>query len=407
LSLFGFTATFKQCRDPQPAPEEKNGEDMRIVAVETSIVSLPYDMGGPHPAFAGRPWTQMEILLVKVETEGGLVGWGEAFGHACIPATKAALDTIVAPLVLGRDSGDIATLAHDVLRAVHLLGRNGPFVYAFSGIEIALWDIKGKRSGLPLYRILGGGEPRADVPAYASLLRYGDPDLAARNAAAAAGQGFRYIKLHEVTREAVMAAKAACSAQQPQIMLDVNCAWTVDQACRMADALRPDGLCWLEEPVWPPEDYEGLAEVRRRGIPIAAGENAAGLHAFLSLAKAGGIDIAQPSVTKIGGIGEMLRVIERCGPLGVKVAPHSPYFGPGFIATLHICAALTPESPIEVLWADMEANPFDPWVRTQGGRARVPQGPGLGCEPDSAVLERYQQDKLVRHTWRSETGANA
>src|SRR5258706_16102744 len=115
---------------------------MRIVSVESSVVSLPFDMGGPHPTFAGRPWTRMEILLVRLETEDGLIGWGEAFGHAAIPATKVALDTVVAPLVLGRDSSDIATLSRDVLHSVHLLGRNGQFVYAFSGIESALWDIQ-------------------------------------------------------------------------------------------------------------------------------------------------------------------------------------------------------------------------------------------------------------------------
>jgi D-galactarolactone cycloisomerase len=375
---------------------------MRIVAVETSIVSLPFEKGGPHGAFAGRPWTRMEILLVRVETEDGFAGWGEAFGHAAIETTKMALDSVVAPLVLGRDSSDIATLTRNVLHAVHLLGRNGPFVYAFSGIENALWDIRGKREGRPLYRILGGREPCADVAAYASLLRYGDPALIARNAAAAAAKGYRSIKLHELTREAVLAAKAACEAERPQIMLDVNCAWTVSEACRIADSLRTEGLYWLEEPVWPPEDYEGLAEVRRRGIPTAAGENAAGPCAFLSLVRAGAIDIAQPSVTKIGGIGEMLEVIRHCTRRGVKIAPHSPYFGPGFVATLHICAALpVPQPAIEVLWVDMEANPFDPWVRVTDGRARVPQGPGLGCEPDPGVLERYRKGEPTRHRWEA------
>src|SRR5688500_15487022 len=98
-------------------------------------------MGGPYSPFAGQVWDRLEILLVRVETADGFVGWGEAFGHAAIPATKAALDGIVAPLVIGRDSGNIEDITRDVLPAVHLLGRNGPFVFAYSGIEIALWDI--------------------------------------------------------------------------------------------------------------------------------------------------------------------------------------------------------------------------------------------------------------------------
>ena len=116
---------------------------MLITAIESSVVSLPFDMGGPHPLFAGQPWNQLDILIVKVETADGLVGWGEAFGHTAIPATKTALDTIVAPLLVGRDAADINGLTRAALHGTHLLGRNGPFVYAFSGVEIALWDLLG------------------------------------------------------------------------------------------------------------------------------------------------------------------------------------------------------------------------------------------------------------------------
>ena len=374
---------------------------MKITAVESCVVSLPYDMGGPWPSFAGKPWTHLEILLVKVETDEGLVGWGEAFGHAAIPSTKAALEDIVAPLVIGRDAEDIDTLSHDILHAVHLLGRNGPFVYAYSGIEIALWDIRGKKAGQPLHRLLGGKGDRTELDAYASLLRYTDPKLVAKNTAAACARGYRHIKLHEVTREAVLAAKNAPGVDGANIMLDVNCAWSVPDAIKMADALRDDGLTWLEEPVFPPEDCHGLARVRQRGIPISAGENVAGVFGFQSLIDAKAIDIAQPSVTKIGGIGEMLKVIDLCRKEGVAVAPHSPYFGPGFIATLHIIAALTPKALVEVLWLDMEANPFDPYVVPVNGRCKVPQKSGLGCDPDPAIMARYKIGETTRSTVRA------
>ena len=101
-------------------------------------------MGGPYQRLAGALWDRLDILLVRVETEDGLVGWGEAFGHAAIPSTRAALDTIVAPLVIGRDAGDIAGMTRAVLHATHLLGRNGAYVFAWSGIApacpcIACW----------------------------------------------------------------------------------------------------------------------------------------------------------------------------------------------------------------------------------------------------------------------------
>ena len=367
---------------------------MLITAIESSVVSIPFSMGGPHPLFAGQPWDWLEILLVRVETEDGLVGWGEAFGHAAIPATKAALDGIVAPLMVGRDAGDIQGLTRQVLHAVHLLGRNGPFIYAFSGVEIALWDLLGKRSGLPLWRLLGGGRG-GSLDGYASLLSYGgDLDLVARNTADARAQGYRHIKLHEVTREAVLVAKSA--APDAAIMLDVNCAWTPPVARGMAASLASDGLAWLEEPVWPPEDAAGLASLRRYGIPLTAGENTAGLFGFRALMEAGAIDIAQPSVTKVGGIGEMLQVISLARTHGVEVIPHCPYFGPGFVASLHIAAAM-PEHPlIEVLWLKMEGNPFDPWVSAQDGKLAVPTAPGLGCDPDPAMLARYTRAPPTR-----------
>lgn len=368
---------------------------MRIASVESSVIALPFTMGGPHPRFAGRPWTELEILLVRVETEDGVVGWGEAFGHASTPTTRAALDTIVAPLVVGEDAGDIAGLTRRVLHATHLLGRNGPFVFAFSGVEIALWDILGKRAGLPLHRLLGGS-PVMDLPAYASLLPYGDVALAAKNTAAACAAGYRHVKLHELTREAVRDARAAEGVADAALMLDVNCPWSAPAALAMAEELKHECLAWLEEPVWPPEDAEGLARVRRAGIPIAAGENVAGVHGFKTLIAAGAIDVAQPSVTKIGGIGEWLRVCDLCAAHGVRVVPHSPYLGPGFVATLHLAAARLEAPLVEVLWLETEANPFDPWTRPAGGRVRVPPGAGLGCDPEPDIIARYRVGDPVR-----------
>ncbi|MGA8558819.1 MAG: mandelate racemase/muconate lactonizing enzyme family protein, partial [Pseudolabrys sp.] len=252
-----------------------------------------------------------------------------------------------------------------------------------------------------LHRLLGGKGERGGLRAYASLLRYGDLALVAKNASAARARGYHHIKLHEVTREAVLAAKDALGVKDASIMLDVNCAWQVLDAIKMSDSLRADGLTWLEEPVYPPEDCRGLARVRQRGIPIAAGENAAGVFGFQSLIEAEAIDIAQPSVTKIGGIGEMLKVIELCRANTVAVAPHSPYFGPGFIATLHIIAAM-PENPlVEVLWLEMAANPFHSFVVPTNGLCKVPRGPGLGCDPDLTIVDRYKIGETTRSTQRA------
>lgn len=363
---------------------------MKITAIESSIVSIPFDMGGPPQLFAGQSWTHIETLLVKVITDAGVVGWGEAFGHVVNKGTKATLDTLVAPLFIGRDPRNINSLMREMQRSLHLLGRNGSVIYALSGIDIALWDIVGKLANQPIYQLLGGSE-RRNLTAYQCLLHYDDKDVLARNCAAGYEEGYRYLKLHQITREDFLAAKASVGSDA-HIMFDTNCPWTVDEAVRMAASMKDDGVYWLEEPVWPPEDHAGLARVRQQGIPIAAGENAAGLFDFKSMMDSGAIDIAQPSVTKIGGISEFRRIVSLADAYGVKVVPHSPYVGPGFLATLHLAAAMPTTPPIECLWMKMESRLLGDYVVANKGQLRVPQGPGLGADPDPAVVERYRTD---------------
>ncbi len=360
---------------------------MKITAIESSIVAIPFDMGGPPQLFAGQRWTHIETLLVKVVTDTGVVGWGEAFGHVVNRGTKATLDTLVAPLFIGRDPRNINGLMRDMQQALHLLGRNGSVVYALSGIDIALWDIAGKLANQPVYRLLGGSA-RQDLAAYQCLLHYDDADVLARNCAAGYQAGYRLLKLHQTTRADFLAAKAAVGADA-HVMFDVNCPWTVEEAVRMAASLKGDGVYWFEEPVWPPEDHAGLARVRREGIPIAAGENAAGLFDFKSMMDQGAIDIAQPSVIKVGGITEFRRIATLADAYGVQVVPHSPYLGPGLMATLHLAAAMPGHPPIEYLWMETESCLYPDYTARQA-RIAVPQGPGLGCDPDPAVIERYR-----------------
>ena len=157
----------------------------------------------------------------------------------------------------------------------------------------------------------------------------------------------------------------------------------------MADAMLPFRLHWLEEPVWPPEDFAGLARVRGRGVPIAAGENAASLFEFRAMMAAGAIDVAQPSVTKIGGVTELRKLATLAEAMGVRVVPHCAYFGPGFLASLHLAAAMPERPMLERLFLDLDATLFPGWTDAADGVLRVPDGPGLGCDPDPEVMERY------------------
>src|SRR5712692_7332481 len=157
---------------------------MKITAIETILLKIPYDNGGPPWNMSGTPWTTLDILMVKIETDEGVTGWGEAFGHAVNAGTKATIDTLIAPICIGRDPTAIGPLTRELRQKLHILGWNGSVLYGISGIDIALWDIAGKLAGLPLYRLLGGAT-RDRLDAYGSLMRYGEPALVARNAARA------------------------------------------------------------------------------------------------------------------------------------------------------------------------------------------------------------------------------
>ena len=359
---------------------------MKITAVESSLLTVPYQTRGGLQSIAGRPAAGLNMLLVRIETDDGLTGWGEAFGHAVARGTKTVLDTLVGPMLIGRDARDIAALMGDLQRTLHLLGRNGPVMYALSGVDIALWDIAGKAAGEPLYRLLGRSE-RASLTAYSSLLRCTGPDAVAESCRAALAQGFRHIKLHEITVPAVRAARDAVGPDVA-LMLDTNCPWNRDEASAMVEALRPYDLYWLEEPLWPPEDYAGLARLRDAGARIAAGENA-NLTDFRPVLEMEALDVAQPSVAKIGGVSEMRRIIALAHNFGIEVVPHCGYLGAGFLATVHIAAAMG-DVLVERLGIELEASPFGPWAEIENGRARVPQAPGLGHDPDPALIERYR-----------------
>ena len=368
---------------------------MKITAIHGHYVRIPYDMGAPVEEFAGLRFPTQDHLLVEVQTDEGISGWGEGFGHNIIPATLKALECYVAPWFIGKDPTDINALHREAAQSFHIFGRNGVVVYAHSGIDVALWDIAGKRAGLPLNELLGGSR-RREVRAYSSLMRYGNPDVIKRICAQQAAAGFSHIKLHEHSVEAVIAAREG-AGPDVAIMNDVNCPWSVSEALEMERAYRPAQLYWLEEPVFPPEDHKGLARVRREGqTRIAAGENASGLHDFIDKFDRGAIDIAQPSVTKIGGITEMRKIIAAAEAHSVELIPHCAYFGPGNLASIHMVASLARDTLLENIYANLEASPYGDSMKAKNGKVSVPQGPGLGIEPNMEIVAEYRQGPIVK-----------
>ena len=354
-------------------------------------LSIPSDYGADAMRLGSGGWKSLDFCLVRVDTDAGLTGWGEAFSYSCRRAVVAAVKDMVAPLAVGRDAADIGGLHREIQQRLHIFGRFGITAFALSGLDIALWDLAGKAAGKPLHALLGGAK-RERLPCYASLLRYAEPSLVARHCERARAEGFAAIKLHEVSEPAIVAARAALPRDLP-LLLDVNCEWSVEDAVAIGRRLAPMQPGWLEEPVFPPEDAAGLRAVGdATGIPIAAGENCCFATQFATLFDAGAVQYAQPSVTKVGGVTEFREIASLASSRGVQLAPHSPYFGPGALATLHLVAALAPEARFEYFYLNAEAALFGSRLTPLNGELAVPAEPGLGADPDRDAIRRYRVD---------------
>ncbi|WP_342724685.1 mandelate racemase/muconate lactonizing enzyme family protein [Bradyrhizobium sp. B097] len=274
---------------------------MIITDIESIPLRIPFRAGtkSASSAWGDGNLPAADSLLVKVTTDHGLVGWGEAFGFRAVASVKLAIDQLIAPLCIGKDATRIEPLMLDVQKKLHVFGRGGALAFAISAVDIALWDIAGKAANAPLCRLLGGGAGQLDC--YASLVRYSEPSLVRAAVRQAIDAGFRTLKLHEIEFPAIRAAREE-AGPDIELTLDVNCPWTLYEARQMADDLRPVDLKWLEEPLWPPENFDGLAALRRTtGIPLAAGENVYTLMDFERLLAAGAVDFVQPSPAKMGG----------------------------------------------------------------------------------------------------------
>ena len=358
---------------------------MKITAIHAIPLAIPMKPLDPPSTWVAGTRKQ---IVVRVVTDDGLTGTGEAFAYGAPTAVCAVIEESLAPLVVGRDARNIEGLVDLMHRGTMIYGRRGLAMFAISGVEIALWDLLGKALGAPVSDLLGGAV-RPRLPVYASLMRYDSPSEVARACAAFAGQGFRMLKLHQTDVESVRAARAEVG-DGVELMLDTNCPWTPDEAIRMARALAPHRLFWLEEPVWPPEDYAGLARVAAStDTPIALGENESTLYGFREIVERGAGRVLQPSITKVGGISEFRKIAALAQAANLSIAPHSFYFGPGLAATLHVAASIAGNLPVEFPTGELETPFLTEPIAARSGVVEVPRGPGLGVEINEEAIRRY------------------
>jgi L-alanine-DL-glutamate epimerase-like enolase superfamily enzyme len=327
-----------------------------------------------------------EVVTVRVRDDEGAEGVGYTYtvGRAGA-AVHALVARDLAPVLLGRDAERIEDLWQAMWWALHYGGRGGAQALAISAVDIALWDLRGRRHGAPLWRLLGGFDPR--VPCYAggidldfsldALLRQTDDHLA---------RGFRAIKM-KVGRpslrddvERVRAMRVHLGAEFP-LMVDANMRWSADEAIRAARALRELDLVWLEEPIVPDDVPGHVRVVREGGMPIAAGENLHTLHEFRQLIAAGGVTFPEPDVTNCGGVTVFMKVCHLAEAFNLPVTSHGAHD-----LTVHLLAAAPNRSYLEAHGFGLDRFIAEP-LTIREGAAVAPERPGHGIEFDWKALD--------------------
>ncbi len=384
---------------------------MRIASVEAWAVKIPRETG-PHTGLAGSPATlqsgaaryrvaetfptvyssDIETTLVRVRTEAGLTGWGEAQSPVAPEVTETIIRTLLAPLLVGEDALAPDAAWQRMYDAMRVRGHRGGFYLdAMAGIDIALWDLAGKACGQPVYRMLGGPH-QSLLPCYISGVAGSSPEARMDFIAGYVEEGARAFKffLDAGERDLLDWIDRLRGRFGNTITIYVDALWRLDlkRAVRLARQLEARDVAWLEAPL-APESLDGHAALARATeIPIAIGECYRTRFELLPFLRRGAMDIAQPDLGRTG-ITEGRKIAILADTFLAPVAPHlSIGLGPQIAAAFQFAAAtanlLTVECNPKVLET---ANRYlrAPLVR-EGGSLQLPEGPGLGIEMDEAAL---------------------
>ncbi|HUV06766.1 MAG TPA: mandelate racemase/muconate lactonizing enzyme family protein [Spirochaetia bacterium] len=381
---------------------------MKIVRVETRTLAaywadlfgdmskVPHHLLHPSANFSGSnpPRLGQSSTLVFIETDEGITGVGESWGLPEPRVVASVIEHLLRPVLLDRDPLATEQLWEAMYRRLQNSYLRGTLLEAMSGIDMALWDIKGKKLGLPVFRLLGG--PLRDrIETYASPVPFMPPAEAAEKALEFTRRGFRTIKVKigdglKQDMERIKAVREAVGGDVG-IVTDANCGYKVPEAVQAGHRLAEYGVRWLEEPV-AFEDKAGLAEVRRSvAIAVVAGENEHTALGVMDLLLRRAVDAVQVNLTRCGGITGALRIAHLAHPFSIPMSPHGVGSAVGIAATLHLAAAVPNFTIYEY---NQLLNPLrdellkEPFV-FKDSCLGVPDGPGLGIELDRKVLERF------------------
>ncbi|SAL68542.1 mandelate racemase/muconate lactonizing protein [Caballeronia udeis] len=374
---------------------------MKITSVRTHVLEARLS----EPFAYSRAWYDTRMaMIVEIETDDGLVGWGECYGPAWITATVVKSMT---PLLIGMDPLRTDALWQELYARFRDHGQKGVVIEGLSGIDIALWDIKGKHFGVPAYQLMGG-PLRTNVQAYATGLyrrSSGDPvQYLAEEAAGYVAQGFKAVKLKVGfgVEEDAAVTRAVRAAIGPDValMVDANHAYDAVAAIRLGKMIEEHDIGWFEEPV-PPEDLTGYRQVKAAlSIPIAGGECEFTRFGFRDLLVSRALDIIQPDTCAAGGLSECKKIADMAVAFGMRYNPHVWGTGVAIAASLQLLAVLPPHTPPSLaatepmLELDRTEHPIRMALLTQpiehvGGIVQIPDGPGLGIEIDREMLTRF------------------
>lgn len=377
---------------------------MKIKRITTHTLEAPIDT----PFAFSQAWVDKRVgLVVEIETDTGLIGWGDGYGPPFALAT--VIDRYYAPRLIGRSPMAGDAIWEELYNALRDHGQRGVPVQALSAIDIALWDLRGNALGVPVH-VLMGGPVRDQVKAYATGLYRRSEDRAENHAilkdeaigyvsagftAMKTKVGFGFaddIALVEMLRETI--------GSDVELFVDANHGCDLVQAKRLARAMEPLDIGWFEEPV-APEDVDGYAELRRStSVPIAGGECSFTRHDFRRILDARAMDVLQPDTASCGGLTEAKRIADMAWTHGARYNPHVWGTGIGMAAAMQLLAVIPTTAPAfgahaPLLEYDSTPHPFrqsllvDP-IRVEDGVAHVPTGPGLGVEVRRDVLERWR-----------------